>query len=131
MEKEQGLEDVFRIRLREIREYRGWSMTELSKRTGGQLSQQFISKLESGDAKPSIHTINILVNTLGVKAGLLLEKDQPVPLNKQIDRFAPETQDYIINEAKESYITLAKEAQAEDIGEDDIKVVLNLIKKHK
>jgi len=59
-----------KIRLKELREDKGLSQTQLAKEMG--VSQQTISQYEIGTAEPDIQTIKKLCNFFDVTAGYLL-----------------------------------------------------------
>lgn len=59
------------LRLRELRERRGWSQAELGRRAG--IAQSVINRLESGKNRgPSLDTLEQLAKALGVAPGSLL-----------------------------------------------------------
>jgi transcriptional regulator with XRE-family HTH domain len=61
----------FNFRLKELRSTRGWTLEELSERTG--LSKPFLSRLEAGDRQPSIAAVLTLAKAFGVSVGLMFE----------------------------------------------------------
>lgn len=63
----------FGARLRELRGGRGWTLEELSERTG--LSKPFLSRLEGGDRQPSIAAVLTLSRVYGVSLSALFEQD--------------------------------------------------------
>lgn len=128
----KSLKQLFAQRLTEIREHRGLSKTKLGEIIGK--TQQYISKLESSDeeAKPSLDTLHDLAKALNISPGYFLEDEgHAVPLEKLLERFDPEMRSYLINDAKESFLVLAKEAQLEQLDEHDIEAIRRLIKRHK
>lgn len=50
--------------IRETREARGWSQTELAHRAG--LRQHAVSRLESGDVVPTLTTLERIAEALGI-----------------------------------------------------------------
>jgi len=58
-------------KLQKIREDRGMSRTELSKKSGVSLS--FINYIEAGDKSPTLRTLEKLAAALGVTVGELLD----------------------------------------------------------
>jgi transcriptional regulator with XRE-family HTH domain len=65
--------DIFRERLRAIREQRGYSQDELARRTGLQASA--ISHFETGTRKPSFENLRRLADALEVTTDYLLGRD--------------------------------------------------------
>jgi transcriptional regulator with XRE-family HTH domain len=65
----------FRSRLKDLRADRGWTLEELSERTG--LSKAFLSRLEAGDRQPSIAAVLTLANVFGVSVGEMFEPATP------------------------------------------------------
>lgn len=141
----ERIKDIFPQRLRQLREYRGLSTTELGEKIGK--SQQFISKLEkganNGGARPSLETLEDLARALNVKISYFFE-DNPsygpqTPLEKLLKQYDNELRDWIVNEAKPAYILLGKRAQeaglteeeAEMLTGNDLKVFISLLKSHK
>jgi len=61
------------IRLREVREFKGWSQAELARRSG--VAQSIISRIEAGDQE-SVHlpSLEKLARALEVDPGYLLVK---------------------------------------------------------
>lgn len=51
------------LRLRELREARGWSASELARRVGR--DQPWVSRVEAGVQTPSLHNAVVLAETLG------------------------------------------------------------------
>jgi len=61
-----------RLRLREAREAKGWSQSELSRRSGVRLAT--ISEIEHGKIVPNLRTVCKLADALGVTVDELREK---------------------------------------------------------
>ena len=61
------------VRIRELREVKGWSQAELGRRSG--VSQSIISRLERGTVE-SVHLASLekLADTLGCDPGYLIAK---------------------------------------------------------
>lgn len=62
-------------RLKELREERKWSQTELSMRSG--VSQAFISDLEAGEKQPTLTTLTKLAKAFGVSVSELIGETPP------------------------------------------------------
>ncbi len=77
------------IRLRELREERGWTQRELDSRLG--ILQSKLSKYESGTHQPSLRTLVRMANLFGVTTDYLLTgTGTPVPPlrdDRLLDRF--------------------------------------------
>jgi transcriptional regulator with XRE-family HTH domain len=58
--------------LRELRTERGWSQEELSLRTG--VHRNYIGGIERAERKPTVETVAVLANALGVKASELVAR---------------------------------------------------------
>ena len=59
------------LRLRELRDAKGWSQSELARRSG--VAQYTISRLEAGDQESvNLAQLEKLANALGVNAALLI-----------------------------------------------------------
>ena len=65
----------FSTRLRGMRSDRGWTLDELSERSG--LSKTFLSRLEAGERQPSIAAVLTLANCFGVPVGSMFESVTP------------------------------------------------------
>jgi transcriptional regulator with XRE-family HTH domain len=65
----------FSHRLKGLRAAHGWTLDELSERSG--LSKPFLSRLEAGDRQPSIAAVLTLAKVFGVSIGSLF--DSPAP----------------------------------------------------
>jgi len=77
------------VRLRELREERGWTQRELDRRLG--ILQSKLSKYESGTHQPSLRTLVRMANLFGVSTDYLLTgTGTPVPPlrdDRLLDRF--------------------------------------------
>jgi len=77
------------VRLRELREERGWTQRELDSRLG--ILQSKLSKYESGTHQPSLRTLVRIANLFGVSTDYLLTgTGTPVPPlrdDRLLDRF--------------------------------------------
>jgi transcriptional regulator with XRE-family HTH domain len=77
------------VRLRELREERGWTQRELDSRLG--IMQSKLSKYESGTHQPSLRTLVRMANLFGVSTDYLLTgTGTPVPPlrdDRLLDRF--------------------------------------------
>lgn len=77
------------VRLRELREERGWTQRELDSRLG--ILQSKLSKYESGTHQPSLRTLVRMANLFGVSTDYLLTgTGTPVPPlrdDRLLDRF--------------------------------------------
>jgi transcriptional regulator with XRE-family HTH domain len=62
----------YNFRLKDLRASRGWTLEELSERTG--LSKPFLSRLEGGDRQPSIAAVLTLARAFGVPLGSMFEE---------------------------------------------------------
>lgn len=58
--------------IRELRAERGWSQEELSLRTG--VHRNYIGGIERAERKPTVETVAVLANALGVKASELIAR---------------------------------------------------------
>jgi DNA-binding XRE family transcriptional regulator len=80
MEDEQYIESQlvdFGARLNALRGSRGWTLEELSERSG--LSKPFLSRLEAGERQPSIAAVLTLARVFGVSVGSMFE----APANRE------------------------------------------------
>ena len=74
-----------RLRVRELRDVRGWSQDHLAELAG--VRQATISKLESGDVTSvRLETLERVANALGVDAAILVEHQRPMPPAKRSRR---------------------------------------------
>jgi len=71
---ESQLED-FGSRLKSLRDGRGWTLEELSERSG--LSKPYLSRLETADRQPSIAAVLTIARVFSVPVGSLLEDSSP------------------------------------------------------
>jgi transcriptional regulator with XRE-family HTH domain len=62
------------VRLKQMRDARGWTLDELAERSG--LSKAFLSRLEAGDRQPSIAAILTLAKAYNVSIASLFEQPQ-------------------------------------------------------
>lgn len=75
MTQDTGLEDTLRIRLRSLRQARGWSLDELGSRT--HISPSTLSRLETGHRRVAIDQLVTLARALGTNLDeLLAERDE-------------------------------------------------------
>ncbi len=73
------------ITLRALRHRLGWSLADLSKRTG--LAASTISRLETGATQPSYDTVLRLQEAMGVKPGTPIQFGAPdLPVEDRKDR---------------------------------------------
>jgi len=68
------MENKFASRLKEVRELRGWSQQELSKRSGLQVTA--ISHFENGKRTPSFENLRKLSDALSVASDFLLGREE-------------------------------------------------------
>lgn len=97
-------------RLKELREARGWSQSELGRLSG--VSQATINELESGKVtRPRASTLQPLAETLGVSVDVLLGRkpppEEPIPLRG----LAPD-----LKEALEAMMSFPKEDREAFLG---------------
>ncbi len=145
IKKGRTLDDIFPVRLRELRETRGLSTTELGIKVNK--TQQFISKLErgikNGGARPSMETIEDIANALNVKISYFFENNPSIgtqmPLDVLLKNYDIEIRDWLTQEAKDAYIMFGKKAQdaglteeeVNSLSEEDLKSIAELLKRHK
>ncbi|MEM7075449.1 MAG: helix-turn-helix domain-containing protein [Pseudomonadota bacterium] len=67
--------------LRGLRRAQGFTLEELATASGKSVS--FISKIERGQARPSVTTLQELAGALGVPVGWFFETDGPVPADER------------------------------------------------
>jgi transcriptional regulator with XRE-family HTH domain len=68
------------VRLRQLREAKGWSLTDLSERAG--VSRSYLAQIESGESIPTQVKIMQLANALGALPSQLMgEEPDPDNLN--------------------------------------------------
>jgi len=85
MEKSSKPTEIFRERLRNAREFRGFSQGELAKRAGLQASA--VSHFETGTRKPSFDNLKRLADTLRVTTDYLLGRtDQMEASTSTVDK---------------------------------------------
>ena len=72
MADQQTIQQVFGIVLRSLRERKGWSQEELAFEC--ELDRTFISMLERGVRQPTLTSIFVIAEALGVKPSRLLGK---------------------------------------------------------
>ncbi len=58
--------------IRELRTERGWSQEELSLRTG--VHRNYIGGIERAERKPTVETVAVLADALGVKTSELIAR---------------------------------------------------------
>jgi len=82
----QDMREIFSERLRQAREMRGWSQTELAEKSGLQASA--ISHFEVGRRAPSFDNLKLLAETLQVSIDYLSGRvSEPTGVGKQADQF--------------------------------------------
>jgi transcriptional regulator with XRE-family HTH domain len=75
------------VRLRQLREAKGWSLTDLSKRAG--ISRSYLAQIESGESIPTQNKIVQLANALGALPSHLLGEDSDnVTIPESLREFA-------------------------------------------
>ena len=79
--KNPSLSEVVSERVRSLRERKGWSQLELAQRSG--LSVSVLSEIESGQNKPSLDTLVVLAQSLGVPLNTFLFADDN-PLEERL-----------------------------------------------
>jgi len=128
-----SISDVFPERLRQLREYRGFSTRQLADKIGK--SQQLISKLENRVVRPSLETVEELAVALNVRIAYFFEDDpelgEQMPLDILLKNYDPDIREFLSNDVPASHIALLKEAKSANLTDDDIKVIINLIKRQK
>ena len=73
--------------MRQLREERGWSMTELAQRAG--ISRSYLAQVESGESLPTQAKIVQLANALGaLPSELLGEQPEKTPVPESLRAFA-------------------------------------------
>ncbi len=80
MAKNQQLKIIFGLKLRQLRQERGWNFDELAKRTG--ISPSYLNEIEKGKKSPQSENLGKLAEAFGVEVAHLTSPD----LGKQ---FAP------------------------------------------
>jgi transcriptional regulator with XRE-family HTH domain len=61
----------FPMRLKQLREAKGWSQARLADETG--VTREYIARLETGKHDPPLSRVEKLANALGVPIGRLLK----------------------------------------------------------
>lgn len=84
----EGSMSILGERIRALRDLKGWSLRELSRRSG--LSHAMIGHIETGERDGTIETICQLAEALGVSPGLLQEPgislDRIERISQMLDR---------------------------------------------
>jgi len=70
MSESSNASGIFALRVREAREMRGWSQSDLAEKSG--LQPSAVSHFETGRRSPSFDNLKILADTLGVTTDFLL-----------------------------------------------------------
>lgn len=75
------------VRIRQLREKKGWSLTDLAERSG--VSRSYIFQLESGKSAPTEEKILQLANAFGaLPSELLGETVEDITISDSLQRFA-------------------------------------------
>jgi transcriptional regulator with XRE-family HTH domain len=79
----------FGVRLRQLREEKGWSLTVLSEKAG--ISRSYLAQIESGESFPTQVKIMQLANALGALPSQLMgEESDPANTPQSLKDFAKE-----------------------------------------
>lgn len=123
------METTFGDKLYTIRKQRGWTLADLSKRSG--LSISHISSLERGTrSKPSMEVVTRLANSLQIPVFALVEGDLDENLqeaDRLLNVYSPELQQFLLMESATPYVHFAK--QLHDVmatPDSDISVIETL-----
>ena len=71
-------------KIRAERRARGWTQSELA---GEEITRNMLSRIESGDALPSLPTLLYLANRFGIPAGYFLTDGDDLIAHKKLRRF--------------------------------------------
>lgn len=119
----------FSKRLKELRELKGYSQRELAKLAG--ISDGYPGLLEKGTI-PSYEIALKIAKALSVDISYFQEeKNEPQPLLKYANHFPEEVKEFLLNEEKISWLTLAKDFDEKGLSPEDFKEIADLILKHK
>ncbi|UOF92236.1 helix-turn-helix transcriptional regulator [Fodinisporobacter ferrooxydans] len=101
------------LKLKELRLNHGWTIADLSKRSGCSISH--ISSLERGErTKPSMTIMQKLANALGVSVQYFFDDEQSQDANDlpsyiSFEQLSNELKNFVLKEDSTPYIHLAKE----------------------
>lgn len=101
------------LKLKELRLSRGWTISDLSKRSGCSISH--ISSLERGERKkPSMTIMQKIANALGVSVQYFFDDQEMIQTDNpaqyiSFEQFSNELKDFLLKEDSTPYIHLAKE----------------------
>lgn len=70
----QSLSSVFGQCVRTLRQEQGWTQVEFSERCG--FYQTYLSRIENGQANPTLNAIEVIANAFGLTIFELLERVQ-------------------------------------------------------
>lgn len=130
---EQFIKEVFPERLKKLCEYRGVNFSEVARRIDK--TPAYIAKLARGEAVPSLDTIEAISNALNMKVSYFfepnIETNNQMPLENLLTNYDPEIRGWLANEAKGSYVVFAKKVQDANLTDEQMQIILDLIKKYK
>lgn len=73
------------LRVRSLREQQGWSLTELSTRSG--ISRSYLHQIEQGDSTPTLDKVQQLATAFGILPSTLLGEKE----NQEINAYVPKS----------------------------------------
>ncbi|WP_017154167.1 helix-turn-helix domain-containing protein [Bacillus bingmayongensis] len=115
---------ILSIRIKELRKEKKWSQKELGERVD--VSESFISKVESGKKQPSREVTTKIAEVLNVTTDYLLGRSDEEDLNELLDVKFKEMKERLANLPKSQREVIMK--QAENLMEEFEKLNNNSIK---
>lgn len=80
----QSLSSVFGLCVRALRQEQGWTQVEFSERCG--FYQTYLSRIENGQANPTLNAMEVIANAFGMTIFELLARVQMISVSNEVIR---------------------------------------------
>ena len=119
-------------KIRELREKRCLDQVTLAAKIG--VTQSYISAIEIGKSTPSLQVLQKIAQALGVvDNNFFFEKQDEinVPVTDLLGHYNKEEVEFLQKDEAHGFVTFVKEMYEQGLSSDDLKALLNILKRRK
>jgi transcriptional regulator with XRE-family HTH domain len=122
------------IKIKNLRESRGWSQRQFSDKTkelfkDQGLSSSYIGMVESGQINPSLKALDKIAKTLNVEKSYLLEEDPSILIEEYKDHLSLKEKEFVAKQENKPWITMASDFEKQGLTPEQVKNLVQLAMK--